>query len=189
QISKRLTLVDDVREVLGLALKMLGYSYNSTNPDELQQAYQKLLDLKPAIASFTTDAWQQQILTGDLFIAMCYSADANKIMQENNKLKYFIPHSGTSLWMDTMVIPKTAPNPDGAYAWLNYILQPDISAEISQRLSFATPNKAAFDLLPKTAQKNPSLFPAEDVLSKCDSIEDVGKFAEVYDAYWTKLRS
>lgn len=189
QISKRLTLVDDVREVLGLALKMLGYSYNSTNPNELQQAYQKLLELKPAIASFTTDAWQQQILTGDLFIAMCYSADANKIMRENNKLKYFIPHSGTSLWMDTMVIPKTAPNPDGAYAWLNYILQPDISAEISQRLSFATPNKAAFDLLPQKAQKNASLFPSEDVLSKCDSIEDVGKFAEVYDGYWTKLRS
>jgi spermidine/putrescine transport system substrate-binding protein len=190
QLSKRMTLLNDVREVMGATLKMLGYSYNSTDPQHIQQAYQKLMELKSNLASFTSDAWRPQVLSGDLLVAMCYSADANEIMEENESLEYVVPKSGSSLWMDTLVIPKSAPNLEGAYAWINFMLQPDVAAEVCKRLSFATPNEKAFNLLPTEVKSNQSLFPPKATLKTCESIVPVQEsISGVYDGYWTRLTS
>jgi spermidine/putrescine transport system substrate-binding protein len=190
KLNKRMTLLNDVREVFGITLKMLGYSYNSQNEQEIKQAYEKLKELKPAIAAFNTDAWQNQIIAGDLLLAMCYSADGAKLSKEYPKLKFVIPRSGSTLWTDTIVIPKTAPNLDGAYAWINLILQPEISAQISQRLSISTPNRAGFELLPKVYQENENLFPPESLLEKCERVTPLDKsYEEIYDRYWTLLTS
>jgi len=189
QLNRRMTLLNDVREVMGATLRMLGYSYNSQDENEIKQAYEKLKALKPAIAAFDTDAWQNQILAGDLVLAMCYSADAIRVSKENPKLKYVIPRSGSSLWTDTIVIPKTAPNLDGAYAWINFILQPEVAAKISERLSVATPNSSGFEQLPKKIQSNTNLFPPESILSKCERITPLGKSEEIYERYWTQLTS
>jgi spermidine/putrescine transport system substrate-binding protein len=189
KLNQQMTLLNDVREVMGATLRMLGYSYNSKNEQEIKQAYEKLKVLKPAIARFDTDAWQNQILAGDLILAMCYSADAVKISQENPKLKYVIPRSGSSLWTDTIVIPKASPNLAGAYAWINMILQPKIAAQISQRLSVSTPNRVGFEQLPTAIQNNSNLFPSESLLVNCERVTPVGDFEEVYDRYWTQLTS
>ncbi len=129
------------------------------------------------------------MLAGDLILAMCYSADAIRVSKENSKLKYVIPRSGSSLWTDTMVIPKSAPNQDGAYAWINFLLQPEIAATITQRLKIATPNRAGFELLPEQIKNNTNFFPPDDLLAKCERISPLGQFEEVYDRYWTKLTS
>ncbi|NJK69344.1 MAG: spermidine/putrescine ABC transporter substrate-binding protein [Richelia sp. CSU_2_1] len=189
ELSRRMTLANDVREVMGAALRMLGYSLNSTNADQVRKAYEKLAALKPAIASFTTDAWRPQMLTGDLKIAMCYSSDANEVIADNDKLRYVVPKSGSSLWTDTLVIPKGAPNPEAAYKWINFMLQADVAASLVERLSFATPSEDAFSLLTPEVRENEILFPPEAVLKNCEGIAPVGKFADVYDRYWTKLTS
>ncbi len=189
QLSKRMSLLNDVREVMGATLKMLGYSYNSTNPQHVREAYEKLATLKPSVASFTSDAWREQILSGDLLIAMSYSSDANEVITENKNLQYVLPKSGATLWMDTLVIPKTAPNLEGAYAWINFLLKPDVAAQICERLSFATPNKGAFDQLPTKVKNNQYLFPPNSSLKRCESIAPIGKFSEVYESYWTQLTS
>ena len=188
-LSKRMTLLNDVREVMGAALKMLGYSYNSTNPQQVQQAYDKLAQLKPNVASFTSDAWRDQVLSGDLLLAMCYSSDANEVIGDNSNLQYVIPKSGTSFWTDTLAIPTTAPNIEEAYAWINFMLKPDVAAQICERLSFATANKIAINKLSSKVKDNPNLFPPESLLKLCESIAPVGNFSEVYDSYWTKLTS
>jgi len=189
QLSKRMTLLNDVREVMGAALKMLGYSYNSTNPQQVQQAYEKLTQLKQNVASFTSDAWRPQVLSEDLVLAMCYSSDANEVMESNSNLQYVIPKSGTSFWTDTLAIPTTAPNLEGAYAWINFMLKPDIAAQICERLSFATPNEVALNKLSSQVKNNLNLFPPESLLKLCESIAPVGKFSEVYDNYWNQLTS
>jgi spermidine/putrescine transport system substrate-binding protein len=120
---------------------------------------------------------------------MCYSADAIRVSKENPQLKYVIPRSGSSLWTDTIVIPKTVANLDGAYAWINFILQPEIAAQISQRLNVATPNRAGFEQLPNKIQNNTNLFPPESLVEKCERITPIGKFEEVYERYWTQLTS
>lgn len=191
ELSKRMTLLNDVREVMGATLRMLGYSYNSTDESQIEQAYEKLRELKPHIAAFDTDAWGNQILAGDLLLSMCYSSDSIRIIKENPSLslKYAIPRSGSSLWTDTMAIPKTAPNLNAAYAWLNFNLQPALSAQISQRLSVATPNRVAFEQLPLDIRQNAYLFPPQSVLEKCDRIAPLEKFEPVYERYWTQLTS
>lgn len=189
QLSKRMTLLNDVREVMGGVLRMLGYSYNSKNESQIKKAYEKLKAIKPAIAAFDTDAWQNQILAGDLLLAMSYSSDAIRVIKENPSLKYVIPRSGSSLWTDTMVIPKTAPNPDGAYAWIDYMLQPEVAAQMCQRLSFATPNRVAVEQLPPQVRNNPNLFPPESILQNCERIAPLGEFDAVYERYWTQLTS
>ncbi|MEG3987325.1 spermidine/putrescine ABC transporter substrate-binding protein [Microcoleus sp. S28C3] len=189
ELAKRMTLASDVREVMGAALRMLGYSLNSTNQEQVKKAYEKLVELKPAIASFTTDAWRPQMLTGDLKVAMCYSSDANEVISDNDKLKYVVPKSGSSLWTDTLVIPKGSPNPEAAYKWINFLLQGDVAASLVERLSFSTPSEDAFSLLTPEVRENEILFPSEDILKKCEGVAPVGKFMEVYDRYWTQLTS
>lgn len=192
QLNRKMTLLDDMREVMGATLKSLGHSYNSTKPREIRQAYEKLLKLKPAVTTFTTDAWKDRLLAGDLLLAMVYSADAVRLIHENpdSKLAYVIPKSGTSLWSDTMVIPRTAPNPDAAYAWINFMLQPAIAADITQRLFFATPNQGAMDQLPTSLRNNQNLFPPDEVLQRCERIQPLDpKVTELYEQYWTKLTS
>ena len=189
ELARRMTLASDVREVMGAALRMLGYSLNSTNQEQVKQAYEKLVELKPAIASFTTDAWRPQMLTGDLKVAMCYSSDANEVISDNDKLKYVVPKSGSSLWTDTLVIPKGSPNPEAAYKWINFLLQADVAASLVERLSFSTPSEDAFSLLTPELRENELLFPSEAILKNCEGVAPVGKFMEVYDRYWTQLTS
>lgn len=188
-LNKRMTLLNDIREVMGGVLKMLGYSYNSQDENAVKQAYEKLKELKGAIAAFDTDAWRNQILTGDLLLSMCYSGDAVNIIKENPKLKYVIPKSGSSLWTDTMVIPRTSGNIDGAYAWINFMLQPEIGAKMSDRLGMATTNQAGLELLPQDVQNNTTLFPPQSIIDKCDRITPLGKIEELYERYWTELTS
>ncbi len=189
-LKKKFTLLNDVREVMGATLKMLGYSYNSTNPKEIEQAFNKLKELKDSIASFSSDAWRDQILAGDLTLAMCYSADASELIEENEDLRYVLPASGSSLWADTIVIPKTAPNIEGAYQWINFMLKPEIAASICERLSFATPNKKGFELLPQELQENVTLFPPNPGLSLSEGLIPVDdEISELYDRYWTLLTS
>ena len=189
KLQKRMTLLNDVREVMGAVLRMLGYSYNSKNENEIKQAYEKLKSLKPAIAAFDTDAWRNQILAGDLLLAMCYSSDAVKITRENPKLKYITPKSGSSLWTDTIAIPSTSPNVDGAYAWINFMLQPQVAAQMSKRLGVATPNLEGYKQLPEELQNNTSLFPSESIIEKCERLAPVGDLEAVYEGYWTRLTS
>ncbi|MBE9079313.1 spermidine/putrescine ABC transporter substrate-binding protein [Romeria aff. gracilis LEGE 07310] len=188
-LSRRMTMLDDVRETLGAVLHSLGYSYNSTDPAELEAAYQRLLELKPALASFKSFGWQDELLGGDLLLAMAFSVEAIPVTLEDDTFQYVIPASGSSVWTDTMVIPTTAPNADAAYEWINFNLNPDVSAETVKRLYFATPNAAAKDMLPEELLSNQDLFPSEELLAKCEGIAPVGDAIELYDRYWTQITS
>lgn len=89
-----------------------------------------------------------------------------------------------------MVIPKTAPNPDAAYAWIEFMLQPEVAAKGTERLFFATPNQAAIEKLPETLRSNVSLFPPITAIDKSESIAPLDReVLENYDRYWTKLTS
>lgn len=188
-LSRKITMLDDVRETLGAVLSSLGYSYNATDPAELEEAYQKLLDLKPALASFKSFGWQDELLSGDLLMSMVYSVEGIPVSLENPKFKYVIPASGSSVWTDTVVIPTSAPNVDAAYEWINFNLQPKVSQETVERLFFATPNSEALEMLSQDLLDNKNLFPPEDLLAKCEGIAPVGEANALYDEYWTKVTS
>jgi spermidine/putrescine transport system substrate-binding protein len=189
-LDRKITLLNDVREVMGAVLHSLGYSYNSEDPAELEEAYNRLVELKPAIANFITNGWEDQVASGDVLVSMAYSVDALSLVEENSGLEYVIPETGSSLWTDTMVIPKSAPNPDAAYEWLNFLLVPENAASLVGRLKFATPNEVAFEQLPQELKGDTKLFPPQDLLDRCEGIAPVSEEAtELYDQYWTQLTS
>ncbi|MBX2862507.1 MAG: extracellular solute-binding protein [Leptolyngbyaceae cyanobacterium MAG.088] len=188
-LSRKMTMLDDVRETLGAVLSSLGYSYNATDPAQLEEAYQRLLDLKPSLASFKSFGWQDELLSGDLLLSMVYSVEGIPVSIENPTFKYVIPESGSSVWTDTMVIPTSAPNIDAAYEWINFNLQPQVSKETVERLYFATPNGEAMTMLSQELLDNKDLFPPEDLLAKCEGIAPVGEANALYDEYWTKVTS
>ncbi|MGF1514956.1 MAG: spermidine/putrescine ABC transporter substrate-binding protein [Elainellaceae cyanobacterium] len=188
-ISGRLTLLDDMRETLGAVLRSLGYSYNSKDEGELEEAYQRLLELKPAITDFQSFGYEDQILSGDLLVVMAYSVDAIAATLEDDNLEYIVPASGSSVWTDTMVIPKSAPYAEAAYAWMNFMLDPEVAAKAVETLYFATPNQDAYGLLSDELKENKNLFPPEEVLAECEGIAPVGEATELYEEYWTQLTS
>jgi spermidine/putrescine transport system substrate-binding protein len=190
KLLRKMSLLDDYREVMGFCLKTLGYSINETQPDRLKEAYEKLSRLKPFISNFTTDGWRNKMASGDLWIAMAYSSDAISLLKENPKLRYVIPKQGGTRWSDWMVIPKSAPNPNAAYTWMNYLLNPEVAASVSQRLAVTTPNAAALPLLLPELQQNPVSYPSADIMARCESMTALTPEAEkLYDKYWTQLTS
>jgi spermidine/putrescine transport system substrate-binding protein len=189
-LSRKVTLINDAREVMGATLLYLGYDFNSEDAKEIEEAYEKLVELKPAIANFMTNGWEEQLSSGDLLLSMAFSVDAITLIEENPALKYFVPETGASLWTDTMVIPKTAPNVDGAYEWINFVSEPENASQMVTRLRFSTPIQAAFDLLPTELKEDERMFPPDDILAKCRGVAPVSQAtAELYDEYWTKLTS
>jgi spermidine/putrescine transport system substrate-binding protein len=189
-LTRRVTLLNDVREVMGTTLLALGHSLNTENPKHIKEAYDKLVKFKPAIASFLTNGWEEQLASGDVMVSMAYSTDALKLMAEQSNLRYVIPETGASLWTDTLAIPKTAPNVDAAYEWVNYMLTVETAAKIVERLKFATPNQIAYDKLPSNLKGNTNLFPSPAIIDQCEGIAPVApKIAESLDNYWTQLTS
>jgi spermidine/putrescine transport system substrate-binding protein len=188
-LSGKMTLLDDVRETMGMVLKSLGYSYNATDSAQLEAAYRKLMQIKPNLAGFKSFGWEDQLVAGDLAVCMTYSLLGNSLPLENPQLVYVIPKSGTSIWTDTMAIPVQAPNVDAAYAWINFILEPENAAYAATLLKLGTPNQAAFELLPAATKSNTKVYPTEALLKVSEGIASVGAAQELYDRYWTEVKS
>lgn len=189
ELTRRMTLLNDVREVAGITLKMLGYSNSTEDAAEIEEAFAMLEELKPALSAFTTDGWRDQIVPGDLLIAHAYSVDALDAIAENDDLEYVVPSSGATVWTDGIAIPTTAPNVEAAYAWMNYVLNPESAAEVMSRLQLATPNKLTLDNLDSELKADTRLFPPEEVLAKCEALAPVGDAIDLYDRLWTQLTS
>ena len=188
-LSRKMTLLNDVREVMGFTLKMLGFSNSTENPEEIEAAFEMLEELKPSLSAFTTDGWRDRIIPGDILIAHAYSVDALDVIAENSDLDYIVPASGATVWTDGIAIPKTAPNVEAAYAWMNYVLDPESASEVVSRLRLATPNEKTFEMLPSDLKEDRRLFPTDAVLAKCEALANVGDAIDLYDRLWTQLTS
>jgi spermidine/putrescine transport system substrate-binding protein len=190
KFARKVTLVNDMREVTGATLLALGHAFNSENADEIKAVYAQLAKFKSAIAAFLSNGWETQLVAGDVLVSMGYSQDATSLIAEHPNFKYVIPETGGSVWSDTVVIPKTAPNVDAAYEWINFLLEPEVSKGLVERLNLATPNQKSFDLLPAEMKAKTSIFPEEGVLAKCGTSMPIGQEAlGLIERSWTELTS
>jgi len=188
QEKLRITLVNDPREVMGMALHILGDSYNTKEPEKIEAAFQKLRGLMPAIANFTTDAWRDPLASGDLVMCMAFSGDAISLARQNPNIKYILPNSGTSIWTDTVAIPRGASNIEGAHAWINYVMKPEVAAKISDSNSFGTTNKIAKTMIPDDLKAIKTLEPSEAFIVKSDRIAKLDPaILQIYEGFWTRL--
>ncbi|MDJ0942260.1 MAG: spermidine/putrescine ABC transporter substrate-binding protein [Kiloniellales bacterium] len=188
EYSGRIALLSEARVVFGVALKYLGFPYNSTSAQEIAKAEAVLIKQKPHIKTFAEDNGQDLLLSGEVDLTMEWNGDILQVMEEDDDISYVVPKEGSLVWEDTLCVPKGAPHPGNAHAFINYLLDAEAGAAIADFIQYATPNKAAKALLPAEYTENPAIFPSDETLANCEASLYLGEEAQrIYDEAWTRV--
>jgi len=185
----KLLLTDDLREAFGMALKTLGYSGNSTEPKEIEAAYQKLKLLMPSVKVFNSESPKQIYLSEEVLIGMNFNGENYLANEEMPQLRYVYPKEGILAWVDSLVIPKNAKNIDSAHLFIDYLLRPEVSKSISEEIGYATPNLTAVGLLDQKVSQNRIVYPTAEDLNNSEFQIDVGESIKLYERYWEQLKT
>ncbi|MFA5256930.1 MAG: spermidine/putrescine ABC transporter substrate-binding protein [Opitutales bacterium] len=191
-LKGRITLLNDYREVLGAALKYLGYSLNTTNPAYVAEAGEVVKRWKANIAKFASDEYKPGIASGEFYVVQGYSGDIMQVMDEaaeDTQIDYFLPKEGFSFWADDMVIMKDAPNKDLAYAFINFMHDPQVAANNMEFTNYWAPNAAAYELIPTELLENPMVFLSDEQMEKGEQIIPLGDKDRIYMDVWSKVKS
>ncbi|MBC8036418.1 MAG: spermidine/putrescine ABC transporter substrate-binding protein [Rhizobiales bacterium] len=188
--SGQISLLGDAQNVIGVALKYLGHSFNSTDAGELKKAEELLIAQKKHIKVFADDNGQDLLASGEVVAAQEWNGDIIQVMAENQDLQYAVPTEGSLLWQDTLAIPTGAPHPMNAHAFLNYVLDAEVGKHITETIKYATPNAAVKALMDKSYTENPAIFPPPEVVAKCEPGLYLGEEATmVRDEIWTRIQA
>jgi len=187
--EKQIFMMDSVRDTMCVALKRLGYSMNTKNPDELAKAQESLFEQKPLVLSYVGDEGKDAIIGGEAALGLFYSGDAAYCISQNPDLAYAIPKEGTNYWFDSMCIPKTAQNIEGAYLFIDYMCRTEIGALNEAYIEYASPLTEVIEQLSAEKTNNPAYYPEEKDLTGCEVYEDLGADIAQYDKIWTELKA
>jgi spermidine/putrescine transport system substrate-binding protein len=183
-LAGRLTLLDDMREVLGAALKTLGYSVNTTNPEELDKAKQIVLQWKPNIVKFDAEAFAKGFAAGEFWAVHGYAENVflelDSVMRKD--VDFFIPKEGSAMYMDNIVLLKDSKNVELAYTFMNYIHEPSVYAKIVDFLMLPSINV--------DARNHTKVKPNYEIsdLANSEFKEDLGPALELYNNVWQEIR-
>lgn len=184
----RFLLLDEMREMVGAALKYLGASVNTTDPDKLAQAQRLLLEAKRRSLGFAGGtSIRDRLIAGDIAVAPAYSGDILAAQPENPQLRYLIPVEGATLWTDNLVLLKKSPNHELAYKFINFLLEPGIAAQISNSIGYATPVLAAMDQIEE--KDNPIIYPSQETRARLELLADLGDQADLFNKVWAEVKS
>lgn len=175
ELKNQILLIDGAREVMGLGLNSLGFSLNSTDEVQLQEALMKLKEMTPNVKAIVGDEIKILMAGNEAGVAVTFSGEAAEMLDQNEDLEYVIPKEGSNLWFDNMVIPKTAKNVDGAHKFINFMLKPENAAQNAEYVGYATPNEAAVKLLPKEISGDERFYPDLDQLKNLEVYDNLGK--------------
>jgi len=181
----RITMLNDMRECIGAALKFLGYSYNSTSDAELAQARDVVIRWKRNLAKFESDQYKNGLVSSEFLITHGFSGDVLQVMAESDDIGFAVPREGTSVAVDAMVIPASARQVDLAHAFINFLHRPEVAAANIVFVQYRCPNLAAYALLTPEMRADEAIFLPDEVMKRCEVILDLGgnnaKFAKVWD--------
>lgn len=196
EYAGRIVLLDDERQVIGMALLALGYDPNTTNESELAEAKDLLLELVPNVRLFDSDTPSTALLTGEADIGLIWNGEGALAHAENPAIDYVYPKEGTIFWYDNLAIVKGAAHIDAAHQFMNYILRPEVSVLITAEFPYSNPNKAALDYMKENDPEAYDAYinfgatnPSAEALAGAHVLSDVGETTEVYDTIWTEIKT
>ena len=182
ELKNNVMLIDGAREVMGLSLNSLGYSLNSKNDTELEESSKKLAGLTSNVKAIVADEIKMYMINEESAAAVTFSGEASEMLDSNEHLHYVIPEEGSNLWFDNIVIPKTAKNVEGAYDFINFMLEPENAAANAEYIGYSTPNKKAVELLPDEITEDEQFYPNDDTMKNLEVYEDLGsQYLEIYN--------
>lgn len=187
----QIIMLNSQRETLAVALLKLGYSMNTRNVNELEEAKQELLKQRPLVWAYQGDEVKDTMIAGEAALAVVWSGDAVYMMRENPDLDYAIPKEGTNLWFDGMCIPANAKNKEGAELFINFLCRPDIAARNAEYIGYSTPIPEARELLPDDLKNSEVAYPPDELLNsvKLEVFKDPMDIITEYDRIWTEIMS
>ena len=188
-LKGRMTMFNDMRESIGAALKSLGYSINTTSEKELGAAEAVLLGWKPNLAKFENEQYKIGLASGEFLLVHAWNGDVLQIRKENPDVRFFIPEEGTVISIDDLAIPKTAPHPALAHAFINFLHDPAVAAENTNFIYYLCPNKDAYPLLNAEIRNDPGIFMDPAILAKSETIANVGAANALYIAVWDRVKA
>jgi spermidine/putrescine transport system substrate-binding protein len=187
--SGEILMLDSVRDTMAIALMKLGYSQNSINKKELDEAKAELIAQRPLVRAYVNDEGKDRLLGEEAAMGIIYSGDAVTLMSQNENLAYAIPKTGTNKWVDGLCIPTDAENKDYAEKFINFMLDPENAIQNIDYVGYSTPNKAALEMLPEDVKSNSVAYPDEALLEKCESFIDLSDNIKLYDERWIEIKS
>jgi putrescine transport system substrate-binding protein len=188
--------LDSADEMMPTVLNYMGLNANSTNPEDYKKAQAKLLAVRPYVTYFHSSKYIADLANGDICVAIGFSGDifqAKARAAEAGKgmnIAYAIPKEGGALWFDMLAIPKDAANARDAHAFINYLLKPEVIAQVSDYVGYANPNPGSDTLMEQSIRTDKAVYPPQAVLDKTYvSIELPPNIQRLMTRSWTKVKS
>lgn len=185
-------LLDDMRDMMAVALRYQGSSVSTSNPDELKKVGDVLLGAKSSAKFLGFDGGvggKNKVLSDGADMAVVYNGDGMRAVHDDPRVEFVIPQEGASLGVDSLAIPKGAPNVEAAHQFINFILEPQMGARNASFMKYATPNQAALPFIDEKDRNDPRIYPTGDLLQRLEFIADPGEAARLYDEVWTAVKS
>ena len=187
-LEDSVALMDSERVVMGMVLKTMGQSFNTEDLDVIREAGEKLKELAPNIRVLSQNQTQDFLLSGEVSAAYLFTSQVVLALQQNPDLEVVYPKEGLGFGVDAAFIPAQAPNSDNAHAFLNYILDGEVGANISQQTYYLCLNEGPYEFLPEEFQKS-LIISAEDI-PEGEFIQDIGSEAmSLHEEMWTEFKS
>ncbi|HAX73693.1 MAG TPA: spermidine/putrescine ABC transporter substrate-binding protein [Firmicutes bacterium] len=188
--TDQIYMYDSQRDSLMVALKLLGYSANTKEISQLEDAKEKLIEQRPLVYAYVTDTVIESMISSNAALAVVYSGDATYIMSENENMEYVLPKEGTNIWVDNMVIPKTSKQVELAHEFINFMMRSDIALLNTEYVMYSTPNVKTLEMLDgEEWTENDAYRPDQSVLKSIgvETFRDPKEFVSEYDRIWTEV--
>ncbi|AEV68503.1 ABC transporter substrate-binding protein [Acetivibrio clariflavus] len=186
----KIIMMESVRDSFAVALKRLGYSLNSTNKTEVDEAFATLVEQGPLVQAYVMDQVKDKMIGEEAALAVIYAGDAVYCMDQNENLGYVVPKEGTNFFVDAMVIPKTSKNKEGAEAFINFMNDPEIALNNTEYIGYSTPHTEAKAMLDEEVRNNPDAYPPKELIEKCEVFVDLGpEMTAYYNDKWNELKA
>lgn len=189
EYAGRTTLLNDIRETIGAALIKLGYPLNSTDEKQINEAADLVIQWKKQIAKFDSEQYKTGLDSAEFVLVQGYSSDILMVSEENENIGMLFPREGMAATCDEMVIPTTCDNLDLAYAFIDFMLRPDVAAANMEWNLAQIPNLPAYDLVDEEVRNNPAIFLKAEVRASCQILEDVGDAIALYSKAWDRIKA
>lgn len=186
----KIIMENSVRDCFLVPLKQMGYSLNTTDPKELEEALTMLKEQKPLVYAYFVDETGDEMAAGNASLAVVYSGEAAYAQSLSDELAYNVPKEGSNLWIDAWFIPKTCKNKQNAEKFLDFLCRKDIAAINFDYVYYATPNTAVFDSLDEETKQDKTIFPDSSIIENCETFTNLDTEAtNLYNQLWKELKS
>ena len=186
--SGQILMFNNSRDAIGIALKQLGYSYNTTDENQIKEAVDLLIQQKPLVQSYVMDDIFEKMQSGSAAIGAYYYGDFLTMQEVNPDLAFCLPEEGTNLYVDAMCIPKNAENKENAEIFINYMCSTAAGLKNCEEIWYSSPLLSVREELDPEVSGDPYAYPDESILSKCESFKNLpAETLALYDSEWTRL--